>query len=107
MTVCSCMQHDIQRLDLRGLESLLPGSCAPSDGYPRRSVTAQSDPSIMARWTGSLTNLCRWEKMKITLPTWSVFFSQSGPVAQLGARFHGMEEVVGSIPTRSTIKSTT
>src|SRR6185437_5561238 len=30
-----------------------------------------------------------------------------GPVAQLGARFHGMEEVVGSIPTRSTIKSTT
>ena len=27
----------------------------------------------------------------------------SGPVAQLGARFHGMEEVVGSIPTRSTI----
>jgi hypothetical protein len=29
-------------------------------------------------------------------------FLQSGPVAQLGARFHGMEEVVGSIPTRST-----
>ena len=28
-----------------------------------------------------------------------------GPVAQLGARFHGMEEVVGSIPTRSTILS--
>jgi hypothetical protein len=27
---------------------------------------------------------------------------QCGPVAQLGARFHGMEEVVGSIPTRST-----
>ena len=27
---------------------------------------------------------------------------RSGPVAQLGARFHGMEEVVGSIPTRST-----
>jgi hypothetical protein len=30
-----------------------------------------------------------------------------GPVAQLGARFHGMEEVVGSIPTRSTIFSIT
>jgi hypothetical protein len=29
--------------------------------------------------------------------------SKRGPVAQLGARFHGMEEVVGSIPTRSTI----
>jgi hypothetical protein len=30
-----------------------------------------------------------------------------GPVAQLGARFHGMEEVIGSIPTRSTIFPTT
>ncbi len=29
-------------------------------------------------------------------------FQESGPVAQLGARFHGMEEVVGSNPTRST-----
>ena len=28
--------------------------------------------------------------------------SRRGPVAQLGARFHGMEEVVGSNPTRST-----
>ena len=27
-------------------------------------------------------------------------------MAQLGARFHGMEEVVGSIPTRSTKFST-
>ena len=27
---------------------------------------------------------------------------KSGPVAQLGARFHGMEEVTGSIPVRST-----
>jgi putative endonuclease len=31
-----------------------------------------------------------------------VVLRRSGPVAQLGARFHGMEEVVGSIPTRST-----
>jgi hypothetical protein len=29
-------------------------------------------------------------------------FLESGPVAQLGARFHGMEEVIGSIPIRST-----
>ena len=36
-----------------------------------------------------------------------VVSSTSGPVAQLGARFHGMEEVVGSIPTRSTIFSST
>ena len=31
----------------------------------------------------------------------------SGPVAQLGARFHGMEEVIGSIPIRSTNKTNT
>jgi hypothetical protein len=29
-------------------------------------------------------------------------FRPSGPVAQLGARFHGMEEVKGSNPFRST-----
>ena len=28
--------------------------------------------------------------------------SLCGPVAQLGARFHGMEEVIGSVPIRST-----
>jgi hypothetical protein len=32
---------------------------------------------------------------------------KSGPVAQLGARFHGMEEVTGSIPVRSTNNPTT
>jgi hypothetical protein len=32
----------------------------------------------------------------------SLSVRKRGPVAQLGARFHGMEEVVGSIPTRST-----
>jgi hypothetical protein len=31
--------------------------------------------------------------------------SLCGPVAQLGARFHGMEEVTGSIPVRSTNQS--
>jgi hypothetical protein len=30
------------------------------------------------------------------------FNNRSGPVAQLGARFHGMEEVKGSNPFRST-----
>ena len=38
--------------------------------------------------------------MRLSAPYSSVF--TGGPVAQLGARFHGMEEVVGSIPTRST-----
>jgi hypothetical protein len=32
-----------------------------------------------------------------------LYLSLCGPVAQLGARFHGMEEVIGSIPIRSTI----
>ena len=31
--------------------------------------------------------------------------SAHGPLAQLGERLHGMEEVIGSIPTRSTIDS--
>src|SRR6266478_3904476 len=31
-----------------------------------------------------------------------LFVFNRGPVAQLGARFHGMEEVVGSIPTAPT-----
>ena len=35
-----------------------------------------------------------------------VSFLDSGPVAQLGARFHGMEEVIGSIPIRSTNQPT-
>ena len=43
------------------------------------------------------------EKMKCSAVLWAALLPRSGPVAQLGARFHGMEEVVGSIPTRSTI----
>ena len=42
----------------------------------------------------ALTIPAMWAKMN------SVF--NRGPVAQLGARFHGMEEVAGSIPARST-----
>src|SRR6266853_6733902 len=44
-----------------------------------------------------------WAKMNQALPSIRVLgLFNRGPVAQLGARFHGMEEVVGSIPTRST-----
>src|SRR5258705_8753376 len=44
-----------------------------------------------------------WAKMIQALPSIRVLgLFNRGPVAQLGARFHGMEEVVGSIPTRST-----
>jgi hypothetical protein len=56
----------------------------------------------------------RWENGKGALVTRGAFdglgmlqqnkggSSLCGPVAQLGARFHGMEEVIGSIPIRST-----
>jgi hypothetical protein len=56
----------------------------------------------------ALTILRMWAKMNSVLPLIPTlsgvrrFVFNRGPVAQLGARFHGMEEVVGSIPTRST-----
>lgn len=38
-----------------------------------------------------------------SIPTRSTkFLGSHGPVAQLGARFHGMEKVEGSNPSRST-----
>ena len=46
----------------------------------------------------SLTDEAESARIEEVLP-------ESGPVAQLGARFHGMEEVIGSIPIRSTNKS--
>ncbi len=33
---------------------------------------------------------------------WGLPFLDSGPVAQLGARLNGIQEVTGSIPVRST-----
>jgi hypothetical protein len=57
----------------------------------------------------ALTIPAMWAKMiavLLSIPILSgfeIFVFNRGPVAQLGARFHGMEEVVGSIPTRSTI----
>jgi hypothetical protein len=51
----------------------------------------------------ALTIRVMWAKMIRVLPSIpNCRFPNRGPVAQLGARFHGMEEVVGSIPTRST-----
>src|SRR5271165_4480323 len=48
-----------------------------------------------------LTKVSGWEKINLC-PAFAGHPAECGPVAQLGARFHGMEEVVGSIPTRST-----
>jgi|ERR1700691_4771933 hypothetical protein len=59
----------------------------------------------------ALTIPVMWAKMILVtsldpdLSGYRFFVFNRGPVAQLGARFHGMEEVVGSIPTRSTIFS--
>jgi hypothetical protein len=47
-----------------------------------------------------LTNIELSARIERVLP-------KSGPVAQLGARFHGMEEVIGSIPIRSTTTPST
>ena len=58
---------------------------------PRRS---EFDPDG-ARLHSGLTQRVQGLRIEAVLP-------KSGPVAQLGARFHGMEEVIGSIPIRST-----
>ena len=49
------------------------------------------------KFPSTLTNIELSARIERVLP-------KSGPVAQLGARFHGMEEVIGSIPIRSTNK---
>jgi hypothetical protein len=59
------------------------------------------------RRISALTIPVMWAKMIAALPSIPIHWAQlfvfnRGPVAQLGARFHGMEEVAGSIPARST-----
>ena len=70
------------------------------------SASAQHPPNenkvlvpvrITAQPTFELAQQGRGILRKVNLP--------NGPVAQLGARFHGMEEVEGSNPSRSTTKS--
>ena len=57
------------------------------------TIVRHQDRADKFPWT--LTNDVQSARMERVLP-------ESGPVAQLGARFHGMEEVIGSIPIRST-----
>ena len=40
--------------------------------------------------------------MNVYAVHWGLPFLDSGPVAQLGARLNGIQEVTGSIPVRST-----
>lgn len=66
----------------------------------RRGVYPYEQKAFAADLTnGSKTDIIR---MLLLMRTQAAADNQSGPVAQLGARFHGMEEVIGSIPIRST-----
>jgi hypothetical protein len=72
-----------------------------TNNYGRRCLWKQTEKSR------ALTIPEMWAKMIQHFPRSRLvglrhFCRNRGPVAQLGARFHGMEEVVGSIPTRST-----
>ena len=59
-------------------------------------------PSWWQAWQPGLTKSSRsGDNREVALP------QRVGLWRSLGARFHGMEEVVGSIPTRSTIESIT
>jgi hypothetical protein len=65
--------------------------------YDRRGLWKQTEESTRVDYPG---NVGENDSSTSLDPELSV--PNRGPVAQLGARFHGMEEVVGSIPTRST-----
>ena len=98
-----CIQHDVERLDLHGFDILVCHQALPISGrvIAEESVDELSQLRISHRYRRRLTKPCGCERIKQMLPMGSVQ-SRSGPVAQLGARFHGMEEVAGSIPARST-----
>jgi hypothetical protein len=66
-----------------------------------------AEPGIVPEIDGrsdctGLTKVFGCERIMTASSVFGAVLPYSGPVAQLGARFHGMEEVVGSIPTRST-----
>ena len=64
-----------------------------ASGNVRRRSETCLNTACSKRWLTPRNLTCRIGEARI---------GPSGPVAQLGARFHGMEEVIGSIPIRST-----
>ena len=72
------------------------GNCAAGGRVLAHSILFRHQ-EIGDKFPETLTNAAGSSKIERVLP-------KSGPVAQLGARFHGMEEVIGSIPIRSTNK---
>jgi hypothetical protein len=74
----------------------------PPPAVHRAKLEIRSAPSA-GHAPDALTIPKMWVKMNQHFPSNpDIVGFNRGPVAQLGARFHGMEEVVGSIPTRST-----
>jgi hypothetical protein len=71
--------------------------------YARRGLWKQTEESARVDYPGNVGENDSSTSLDPRFVGLRLFVSNRGPVAQLGARFHGMEEVVGSIPTRSTI----
>ncbi len=69
---------------------------------PHRILTLAAFAKCVRCWFDYRGRL-RDNKTKARAIQGRLYVRKNGPVAQLGARFHGMEEVVGSNPTRSTI----
>src|ERR1022692_3640291 len=68
-----------------------------TNNYGRRCLWKETEESARVDYPGDVGEN---DSALPSIPIRRV--SDRGPVAQLGARFHGMEEVVGTIPTRST-----
>ena len=73
------------------------------DQLCQKSLWKQTEESARVDYPGNVGENDLSTSLDPDLSGIRLFVFNSGPVAQLGARFHGMEEVVGSIPTRSTI----
>ena len=75
--------------------------------YARTCLWKQTEECARVDYPGNVGENDLSTSLGSTFPSpdllgFRLFVFNRGPVAQLGARFHGMEEVVGSIPTRST-----
>jgi hypothetical protein len=84
--------NQVANIELRGSE--IKGNCAAGGRVLAHSITFRHR-GIPDKFPLPLTKALQSARIEGVFP-------ESGPVAQLGARFHGMEEVIGSIPIRST-----
>jgi hypothetical protein len=70
--------------------------------YARRGLWKQTEESARVDYPGNVGENEFGTSLDPDSPGFGFSAFNRGPVAQLGARFHGMEEVAGSIPARST-----